>query len=324
MLIFGRVGLVRRVGAAFGQLGLKLLHCRQSSLEILGQFYQVPKLGDAHRRRGVPEGIFRYDPVLRFAQDEADARLVVGMAEKVVDGGEVEVHLAGVLRLERRRLQVNNHEASELQVVEEQVQPEVLSTHLKRHLAPDKGEPYAEFDEKLTQVFEKAPFEVALLRFRSEGEEIEVVGIFDELLCQIGLRRRESRLEVRQCFSLPPVEAAFDLDHEDVPAPAVLDGLLRVPETLLGGLYHIEDANVVPPGNLSNSLLDECFVRPGLRESPHVEQVGSGEALDIRKFVMEIVRKPLDNLGAPPGLLLALQNIAAEPPIEQNQLAVDR
>jgi len=88
------------------RLGFKLLDGRQRSRQMLGQFYQMPKLGNAHRRRGVPESIFRYDPVLRLAQDETDARLVVGMAEKVVDGGKIEVHFAGVLRLERCRLQV--------------------------------------------------------------------------------------------------------------------------------------------------------------------------------------------------------------------------
>ena len=114
----------------------------------------------------------------------------------------------------------------------EQIELEVLSANLQRNLAADEGEPDAEFDEKLAQVREKSPFKVALLCLRCEGEEIEVVRIFDELLCKIGLRWRKSRLEVGHRLSLPPVEAALDLDHEDIPAPSVLDGLLDIPEPL--------------------------------------------------------------------------------------------
>jgi len=164
-----------------------------------------------------------------FTDNQADGRLIVRMAEHVIDGREVEIHLSRVLRLERRHLEVNHHEASKLQVVEKQIKFEVLSADLKQHLAPDKCKPQAEFDEKLTQVREKTLFEVALLCFRCESKEIEVVGILDELLCEIGLRLREGCLEVRQRFALPPVETAINLHDQHIPAPAILDRLLDVP-----------------------------------------------------------------------------------------------
>src|SRR5437870_5009967 len=93
------------------QLGLDLLDGRQRALELLGKLFEVPELRDSHRRRRVPERVFRDDPILRLAQNKADARLVVGMAEKIVNGGEVEVHLPRVLWLERRHLQLNDAEA---------------------------------------------------------------------------------------------------------------------------------------------------------------------------------------------------------------------
>jgi hypothetical protein len=53
--------------------------------------------------------VFRkaYSAMIRFlslAQNQLDARFVVRMADQIVNGGEVEVHLPGVLRLERRHL----------------------------------------------------------------------------------------------------------------------------------------------------------------------------------------------------------------------------
>jgi hypothetical protein len=55
---------------------------------------------------------------------------------------------------------------------------------------------------------------------------------------------------------LPPGEATLDLHDKDVSAPAVLDRLLDVPETLFGLLHKIEKPHVVAPRNLSNNLLD--------------------------------------------------------------------
>jgi len=38
--------------------------------------------------------------IRRLAEDDPDGRLVIPMAEGVIDSGQVEVHLPGVLRLE--------------------------------------------------------------------------------------------------------------------------------------------------------------------------------------------------------------------------------
>src|SRR5260370_20240700 len=178
------------------KLRLNFLDSRQRAPELLWKILEMPELRDAHRCRCVPESVLRNDTVLRFAENQDDARFIVGMAEHVIDGGEVEIHLSRVLRLERRHLEVNHHEASKLQVVEQQIELKVLSADLKQHLVPDKSKPQAEFDEKLTQVREKTPFEGALLCFRCDSKEIEVVGVLDELLCEIGLGLREGCLEV--------------------------------------------------------------------------------------------------------------------------------
>jgi hypothetical protein len=97
----------------------------------------------------IAEWVFRNDAALLLAKNESDTRLVVRMAEHVINGGEVEVHLPRILRLERRHLQIDDNEASELQVVEEEIDLEVLASNFKRNLAADKSESDAELDEKL-------------------------------------------------------------------------------------------------------------------------------------------------------------------------------
>ena len=160
------------------QLGLNLFNRRQPSPdesfrddEAFRDLFEMPELRDAHWRRGVPQRVFGDDPILRLAENQADARLVVRVAEHVVNGGEVEVHLAGVFRFEGRHLQVDDAEASELEVVEEQIELEVFATDFKRNLAPDVGEAGARFDEELAQVFQQASFQVALLSLGGESEK---------------------------------------------------------------------------------------------------------------------------------------------------------
>jgi hypothetical protein len=46
------------------------------------------------------------------AENEADAGAVVGLALEIVEGREIEIHLARVFRAEPPRLQVNSHEAA--------------------------------------------------------------------------------------------------------------------------------------------------------------------------------------------------------------------
>ena len=67
--------------------------------------------------------------------------------------------------------------------------------------------------------------EFLLLGLLGEREELELVGVLERLAGEVGLGRGEGPLEVRLGLALTLVEAALDPVDEDVPAPAVLDGL---------------------------------------------------------------------------------------------------
>jgi len=122
------------------------------------------------------------------------------VAEKIVHGGEVEIQLPGIFRLEWPDFEIDHHKASELEVVKQQVELEVFSSDLEQDLAAYEGKPDTKLDEELAQVGEKFPLQVALVRFGCEGEKIEVVRVFDDLLREIGLRLGEGRLEVCKKF----------------------------------------------------------------------------------------------------------------------------
>jgi hypothetical protein len=173
----------------------------------------------------------------------------------VVDRRQVEVHFAGELRLEVGDLQVDDHVAAQLQVVEEQVDAEFLAADLQQILAADEREADAELEQEGTDMFEQAALQLSLLRVGAQGQEVEVVWVLENLLRQLGLRRRQGPVEVGQGFALPVVEPALDLVDEHVAAPAVLDRLPHVPEALVWFLDLIQENAVVEPRYLCSNLL---------------------------------------------------------------------
>jgi hypothetical protein len=72
------------------KLRFQIFDCREAGFQVSGQTFRRPIFGYANGFRRVPQRVLRYDRILGLAQDDADARLVVRMAEKVVDGGQVD------------------------------------------------------------------------------------------------------------------------------------------------------------------------------------------------------------------------------------------
>lgn len=70
----------------------------------------------------------------------------------------------------------------------------------------------------------------------TDGEKVEVVRLLDQLLSEIRLRLGQSAIKVGDGLSLPGVESAFDLEDKYIAAPAMLQGVLDVPEPLVGSL----------------------------------------------------------------------------------------
>jgi len=145
-------------------------------------------IGDAHRLGRATQRIFYHHGVLALAQDHADARSVVGVAKLVVSRRQIEVHLAGELGLELLDFEVDHHEAAQAEMVEEEVDVVILTGHLEVVLAADKGEALSKLEDQGADVFQQAAFKLALRHLGAECQEVEAVGVFDELLGKFRLR----------------------------------------------------------------------------------------------------------------------------------------
>jgi hypothetical protein len=70
--------------------------------------------------------------------------------------------------------------------------------------------------------------------------------------------------------------------------------------------------------------LDNFQVGPGLGEGPRVEQIGAGEPAHGRKRRPQVNGQAVNHPGPPSIAFLALQNVPADPPVEPDQLGIDR
>lgn len=138
------------------------------------------------------------------------------------------------------------------------------------------------------------------------------------------MRRAKGRGEIRLRLALPPVKPALDLHDEHVTAPAVLKCRSRVPFPVRGLLHLVENSDVVTPWNFSNKLLDDLWVRPGLGKGSHIKQVRARESPHLRKFRLQVRRRSLDHLRTPALLLLPLQDVPADLPMQEDEFAVYR
>jgi hypothetical protein len=103
------------------QLRLDLLDRRQTPFQALRQFPNQCRLppGDADRLFQITERILDDDRVLRPTEQQSDRRLVVGVTQQIIYSREIHVELSDEPRLERHGLQLDDHVATELQVIKE-------------------------------------------------------------------------------------------------------------------------------------------------------------------------------------------------------------
>ena len=100
---------------------------------------------------------------------------------------------------------------------------------------------------------QESPLDLPLLRRLGHGQEIEVVGVFEDLLRHIRLRRWQLALEVGQGLPFPLVQAALDLKNQDILTPAVFERGPRYHSRVGRSLIRSRTLRLWPQGNLAMS-----------------------------------------------------------------------
>jgi hypothetical protein len=302
---------------------LELLDAREVRFELCGQRLHQLILRDADRLVDVAERVLGDDAVVGLAEQEADRRVVVLVAQQLVDRAQVEVQLARVLGLELDGLELQHHEAAQAQVIEEQVDVEVPPADLEMNLTPDEREASAQLQQELRDVRDERGLDVALLGLGAEREEVEPVGILQRLAREVRLRLGQPLLEVRDRLALALQGAKLDVMREQRPGPTVLDGAGRVEQPLLARLQLGEQRDVLTPRQLVNESLTHCArVGPSLRKHAHILEIRLREASHLGELDAQVGFDLAENPRSPSGLRLPVEDVASDLPVQLQQLLV--
>ena len=105
-----------------------------------------------------------------------------------------------------------------------------------------------EFEQKPLDVVRQRPFDFLFAARVDCSQEIEKVRVLEDLRRQIGIGGRERCREIGDRFALPLLQAAFDLQCQDIPGPAVLNGGLNIPFAAVVVRQLVQEQAVVKPG----------------------------------------------------------------------------
>ena len=85
------------------------------------------------------------------------------MSKCVVDRGEIEIHFARGFGGKVACLEIDDDEAAQLQVIEEEIEVEVLIANVQVNLPSDQCKSRAQFEEKFLDVVDEAEFDGAFV-----------------------------------------------------------------------------------------------------------------------------------------------------------------
>ncbi|WP_412874083.1 hypothetical protein ACL00U_16900 (plasmid) [Curtobacterium poinsettiae] len=183
---------------------------------------------------------------------------------------------------------------------EQQVDVEIVPVDVEVHLPAHKREPFAELAESVDDPVDEWLLEVAFLRVAIQGDEVQHIWVFRDLLRQVRLGRWKDLGEVRRRRLQSGMRIGPDLVPEDIPGPAMRSRLGGVPVPELTIVEPVQEDGDVTPWQLCNSLLQSLLLRPSRPERTHVRKVAWGEPLDLRELRTQIRREPTDDVTPPP------------------------
>jgi hypothetical protein len=114
--------------------------------------------------------------------------------------------------------------------------------------------------------------QLPLLRVRCKTEEVKIIWIFYQPLGKIRLRGRKSFIKIGQCMPLATKQLAFNRVDQDIPTPATLRCLPKLPFSLLCIFYGVQNPDLVTPRRLCNNLSHKLLLRVRLSKCAHIFQ----------------------------------------------------
>lgn len=269
-------------------------------------------------------------PLLPRAEDDPQRWRLARLKLMPGEPPEVELHLPFVLGAEVTELQVDRDEPSELPVVEEQVDVEVVVVDLHPLLPGDEREAGPELQEELLDVAEDGVLEVALQVAVVQPQEVEEVRVFQEE------GRRHHLLLAKPGEIVPdgllglPGDGAPLVEHRthpllELPGGPALEAAQLGVEVPLEGVVDVSQRLDVRPGQFSPQRGENPLIRKSLRDAETMSELLSAPAAPVA--LGELARERVDDLLAVCRALtpehLGVET-APDLPVQERQLGVHR
>lgn len=168
--------------------------------------------GHADRFVEIAQRVLRHQVIPVAAQNQADREIVFRCLDLLVHGGEIEIELTGIFRLEGAALQLDDHIAMQLQMVEKQINVKILLANLQMILPPHEGKALAKLEHEAGQVLDQGIFYGPFPGLLTQAQEVEDIRVFQALAGQVGIRNRQTLIEIVDAglLGLALEQAAFD------------------------------------------------------------------------------------------------------------------
>ena len=271
-------------------------------------------------------GVLDEQLVLVAGEDDADGRVVALGGFLGGEVAEIHVHLADVVMFDVVDFQIDQDEAAEDAVVEDEIDPVVGVVEGDAVLPADEGEALAEFQEEGLEVIAEESFEISL------GDAVRL-GNFQELE-DVGIAEQFRRLGYDQPFacqgenSFPvfPCGEAEEKGSALLPlqllhAPFFSNRLLLV-KASFQGVMNREQLDVVGPTQLSRQRLD--FWESQIK-SLHHHDIAATESFAVPdgEVFRQFRHQSLAIFRTDVAALLELDDVMADLPVGLGDVGID-
>ena len=142
---------------------LNILDRRKLLAKILGKLARYLVFAHTHRLGHILERVLRDNVVFALAQQQADGGIVMIRLQNSVHSRKIEIQLPRIVGLEFSRFQLDHHVTTQIEIVEEQINIEIVTAHAQMVLIPQKRKASTQFQKELGYI-------LTMLRDRGEQE----------------------------------------------------------------------------------------------------------------------------------------------------------
>ena len=213
------------------QFRLDFLDRREAAFEFGRKFLDdlgFP-LGNADWFFEIAKGVLDNQFVFRTTQEKPDRRLVVGVAQQIVNSREIHVHGADKTWIERNGLELHHDVTSEFQMIKKEIEVIIVGGKFEVDLSSYEREACAKFEQKTPDVIDEGLFDFPFAAWVRSAEEVEEIGVLENLGGHIRFDGWQRCIEISGRLALTLVSAGVNLDFENASRPAMCNACLGIP-----------------------------------------------------------------------------------------------